>query len=344
MLSGTAFAQSTPTELADMTLEDLLSFEITEERTNSDGESRKWSFAYTYRRLSSGQYRSGTQDFTFDEVLFSPGETRTLQNFPVVPTFICQNVHAFSTSYAVSKSINLSLVVPYIAQGTDHISSVPNFPEFLLKSKGVGDIGLSASYLKRLTPDSALQFNGGIRVPTGSIDQMGDTPRNGAGTLERLPYTMQIGSGTVDLTASANYSRKFNDVQVGLNANTTIRTGMNDNNYRLGNNYGLAASVQYTKHKHIQPGIRVNFREIERIKGADLSLLVPAPIPFPAGITNPDNYGGEKVNIAALVKICPEKDCKVSFSGEYGIPIYQNLNGIQPQDRNYVSFSAALNF
>lgn len=342
-LSGVAHAQSTPTELADMALEDLLNFDVIEDSYSKE-ENDKWSFSYTYRKLSSGKYRSGTTDFTFQDVLFSPGETRTDQNYPVVPTFICQEVYALSAGYAISENITANVVVPYIEQGTDHISSVPGFPEFLLKSKGIGDISVSASYLKRLKKDDALQFNLGIRLPVGSIDETGDTPRNGVGTLERLPYTMQIGSGTLDFAASANYFKQIKHLRLGANAGTTIRTGKNDNNYRLGNNYGAALSAQFSKRHMFQPGTRLSLRKIESIKGRDDSLLVPSVFPFPAGITNPDNYGGTKMTLAAIVKICPKKNCKISFTGEYGVPIHQNLNGVQPQDRNYGSFSANVTF
>lgn len=342
--SQLALAQSTPTELADLTLEDLLSLDVEDEGLNSEKKKDRLEFSYTYRRLSSGNYRSGTKDFTFEDVLFSPGEVRTDQNFPVVPTFICQHVHAFSANYTINEKLSLNFAVPYIRQGTDHISSVPNFSEFLLTSEGIGDIGVSASYLKRLKNSDALQFNAGIRIPTGSIDEMGDTPRNGAGTLERLPYTMQIGSGTVDFSGSVGYSKAAGNLRLGISANTTLRTGKNDHNYRLGNNYGLNATAQYTKNAMFQPGLRINLRKIERIKGGDTSLQVPAVFPFPASITNPENYGGTKVKLAATLRFCPTRDCKVSLTGEYGVPILQDLNGIQPQDRNYISFSASTKF
>ena len=57
------------------------------------------------RPCNGCKYRSGTTDFTFDEVLFSPGEVRTNQNYPVVPTFICQDVYALSAGYAISDNI-----------------------------------------------------------------------------------------------------------------------------------------------------------------------------------------------------------------------------------------------
>jgi hypothetical protein len=52
-----------------------------------------------------------------------------------------------------------------------------------------------------------------MRLPTGSIDEVGDTPRNGSGTLERLPYTMQLGSGTYDFAV-------FDEVQHPRHAST----------------------------------------------------------------------------------------------------------------------------
>lgn len=343
-VSHSAAAQSTPTELADMALEDLLNFEVADENADGDTPENRWNFSYTYRKLSSGGYRSGTQDYSFQDVLFSPGEVRTSMNYPVVPTYICQNVHAFAAGYALTDKVSVNVVVPYITQGTDHISSVPGFSDFLLKSKGIGDIGVSASYLKQTSNLSAFQFSLGLRVPTGSIDERGDTPRGGMGTLERLPYTMQIGSGTLDFTGAVNYSRRIDDFKLGLSANTTLRTGTNDNDYRLGNNYGASAWLQHTKNHWFQPGVRLSLREIEAIKGGDVSLRVPAAFPYPASITNPANYGGTKINLSAIVKVCPKKDCKVSFSGEYGEPIYQNLNGIQPKDRRFLSASAAVKF
>ncbi len=339
-----AFAQSTPTEFADMALEDLLKIEVNEYGDENTSEEQRWAFSYTYRRSSSGGYRSGTTDLTFDDVLFSPGDVRTSQNFPVLPTYICQYVHAFSGTYALNDKVFASISIPYISQSTEHISSVPGFSDFTLKSDGIGDIGLNVSYQARTSRRSALQFTAGLRLPTGSIDKKGDTPRNGTGTLERLPYTMQIGSGTVDIAGAANYSHYIDNLQFAANINGTLRTGANDNGYRLGHNYGAAVSAQYSKLHWFQPGLRISVRKNLSIAGQDDSLLVPQPIPFPASITNPDNFGGTKVYGTAFVKICPKDDCSYSLSAEIGEPIYQNLEGIQPKDRHQLSLSLGAKF
>ena len=344
MLSAVSVsAQSTPTELADMALEDLLNLDITAD--NSEDKARsKVTFSYSYRQLNVGGYKTGTQDLSFQDVLFSPGEVRTNSNFPVVPTFITQRVHAFSANYAINDKYSVQAVLPYIRQSTEHISSVPGFADFTLWSKGVGDVGLTGSYRKNLSENEALLFSGGVRIPTGSISKTGDTPRNGTGTLEQLPYTMQIGSGTWDFTASAQYSRKLGDLTGNLSANTTVRTGKNKYDYRLGNNYAVSGSLQLDNHAVFQPGLKASIRRIDSIHGGDLSLTVPAAFPYPASITNPDNYGGEKAYISGTLNVCVKRDCSVSLSGEYGRPIYQNLNGVQPKDDDFISLAATARF
>jgi hypothetical protein len=337
---NSAIAQTTPTELVDLSLEDLLNVEIFSK--DKDAKKSKWDFNYSFSKGDFGEYKIGTTDVSFEDVLFSPGETRTLQNYPVVPTFICQNVNAFSASYAFTDDTSLNVLVPYISQSTDHISSVPGFNEFRLTTKGVGDIAVNVAHSKKLTTKSRLQVSAGLRIPIGSIDKVGDTPRNGTGTNERLPYTMQLGSRTLDLSGSAAYSWQARNVNLSAGANTIIRTGINDNGYRIGNSISGSLSSRYTKNPVFQPGLKLTYRDIQKIHGGDAALLVPGPFSFPAGITDPSNYGGKSLNTVFTVKGCIDDSCSMSFNAEYGVPIYQNLNGVQPKVRRTLSLGATL--
>jgi len=66
-------------------------------------------------------------------------------------------------------------------------------------------------------------------------------------------------------------------------------------------------------------------------------LLVANPTyPYPAGITNPNFYGGEKVTLVTGGNIFMGTQ-KVSL--EVGLPIYQNLNGVQPKENIHFSLS-----
>lgn len=336
-----AFAQSTPTELADLSLEDLLDVEVIAKDVATND---RWEISAAFRKLDIGGYKTGTTDLTFGEVLFSPGETRTSQNYPVVPTFICQSAFTVSARYKLNETTAIGVQVPILSQETEHISSVPGFADFTLTSKGVGDIAISLTHKAISDKNKNLSIQAGIRVPTGDINVEGDTPRNGTGTLERLPYTMQLGSGTLDLTGAVNYSWTVDDFKFRSGANAVIRTGTNANNYRLGNNFGLSASMQYIKPKILQPYAKLSARKIERIEGLDTGLTAPGLFPFPASITDPFNYGGEKIGVAAGLKTCISERCNVYLSGEFGVPIYQNLNGIQPKEKSNFSISVGSKF
>lgn len=337
-----AFSQTTPTELIDLSLEDLLNLDISD--TDSDEPASRWEFGLSYTKGSFGEYRSGTESLTFQDVLFSPGENRTAQNFPVVPTFIDQSAINLSATYYLSNKTALSVSVPYISQSTDHISSVPGFDEFILKTKGIGDVAVSIAYGEKLSKNGHFSGVVGVKIPVGSIDETGDTPRNGTGTLERLPYTMQLGSGSIDLTGSLTYAHNIDSFRTGVNIKGTFRTERNKHDYRLGHNVGAAIFARYAKHPAFQPGVRLSARYIGRVGGGDRSLQVPGPFPFPASITDPGNYGGEKISAAATVKSCVDTMCKLSFSADYRRPLYQHLNGVQPEERSSFSLGSAIKF
>ncbi|PCI60030.1 MAG: hypothetical protein COB37_10365 [Kordiimonadales bacterium] len=337
-MAPAAKAQVTPSELSRLSLEDLLGVEI-----EDIVKKKRWFIAYELKYLDIGQYQQGTNRLTFDEVQFVPGETRTDRNYPIVPTFIRQTVHAFSLGRAFSSEFSVGINIPYVMQSTQHVSIVPEFNEFTLRSGSIGDISIMGQYHLTRSATSHTTIGFGISLPTGSINQTGDTPRAGTGTLERLPYTMQIGAGTYDLLANLSYERDAGKWALGIDASTTIRTGRNANAYRLGNNYGVALNARFKGWSAIRPSISLSFRATKRIQGRDESLVIQgSPFPFGASITDPDNFGGEKIKVGGNVRVCLIKVCSLSLNFKGAVPFYQNLNGIQPRER--FSLSSAINY
>ena len=335
-----SIGQVTPNELSRLSLEELLGVEISD-----ISRKKRWLLSYEFRYLDIGMYQSGTKRLSFDEVLFSPGEIRTSSNFPIVPTFIKQRVHSFSIGREISTKFSLSVTLPVVSQETAHISSVPGFNEFVLESKGIGDIALLSRYKMHRSAVSSASVGAGISFPTGSINKLGDTPRDGTGSLERLPYTMQIGSGTYDFLAIVSYERDAGNWAFGANGSATLRTGMNENNYRLGNNYGLEVTARFKGWAKIHPGLSVNIRTIDDITGQDETLHVPnSPFPFGASITNADNFGGEKAQVGANVRVCFNDSCGLNINLKASIPIYQNLNGIQQRERFSLATAISYSF
>jgi len=334
-----AVGQVTPSELSRLSLEELLGVEI------SDISAKKrWLLSYEFRYLDVGMYQTGTTRLSFDEVLFSPGEeTRTSSTYPIVPTFIKQRVHAFSVGREISNKLTLSLTVPLVSQETDHISSAPGFANFLIDSSGVGDVALIGQYKIHRSASASTSVGLGISLPTGSINQRGDTPRAGAGTLERLPYTMQIGSGTYDFLVSMGHESDVGDWAVGISGSATLRTGRNEYDYRLGNNYGAELTARFKRWSKFRPGLFINIRTTGEIRGQEQSLIIPGdPFLFGASITDSKNFGGEKAQLGGNMRLCLTDNCGLNVNMKASVPIYQNLNGIQPRER--FSLSTAINY
>ena len=328
----TASAQSTPVDLAGLTLAELIAVDVI-----SDGDAlpddRRWHADYDYVRVEFDGYRDGTTDIPKAELLGPPrGGT-----FPVLPTRIIQQAHVFQLSYDLPSRTSVTVAVPYIRQGTYHVSVVPGYSEFDIMSHGIGDVSVTLSH--RLLDDRRHSFawTAGTSLPTGSIDQEGDTPRDTGQPVEQLPYTMQLGSGTYDVLLGVTYGGSLDPVaNIGpvmyrAQVSGKVRTGKNARDYLLGNLYLVSLWASVKPVPWVEPTIEVRTQIWGEIAGADTSLQL-GPGVFPAPVTNPAFFGGKKVSLLGGARFhLPE-----GLGGQVveivgGRPMYQSLNGPQPQ-------------
>lgn len=327
ILSCYSSAQTTPSEFAEMSLQELFMTSIDED--SQQASTSPWFWSLQYKTVEYDGYLDGTTDLSLDDVLFTPGqETRTALNFPVVPTVIDQQATILGIGYKLSSEWRVQASFPRIRQSTDHISIVPNYEEFVITSSGMGDVVLTASHLVSSQTTHQWWLSAGVSLPTGSIDEKGDTPR--APGDQQLPYTMQLGSGTYDFPIELSYQKnEGHDIAFGITA--TLRTGKNDRDYRLGNRFAFNGRYRFDLAQDVKGIVGAEAQYIQAINGADQSLLVPAAIPYPASITNPNLYGGKKV--IAKLGLQWQLKSHYQFSLEGALPVYQNLNGPQPKER-----------
>jgi hypothetical protein len=231
-------AQSPPTDLTELGLEEILALHIIRRSGDAEQETR-WSVGYRYVHVKFDGNRDGTDDLTIEEVLFRPGtEERTADNFPVVPEEIDQEAHLVEITYQVTNNWSISLLVPYIEQRTEHFSSiirevdgvVYDFSSFTIESSGIGDVLMSISRPVWRRGQHYLLMSFGISLPTGSIDEKGPTPRE-PGRDTQLPFTMQIGSGSYDATPGLTYAGRNDDLSWGGQLQGVFR--LNENRPRL---------------------------------------------------------------------------------------------------------------
>ena len=146
---------------------------------------------------------------------------------------------------------------------------------------------------------------------------------------------MQLGSGTWDIPAGIHYRKKETSLTWGLKFLTKVRLGENDRNYRLGNRYAISVWSQL-RNENIRPLFRLTYQYWEEIHGQDDEITVPGAFPYPAGITNPEFYGGKKLNATLGLEIGRQAH---TIRMELGAPVYQSLNGVQPKEVLHFSIS-----
>ncbi len=190
-----ALAQSPPVDLTELSLEELLGVQLINRPAGETGTSQSIDnntrIGYRYIRLQFEDYIDGTRNRSAEEVL---------SDVPVAPNNIEQEAHVLSVSQRMNDDLALQIEVPYLRQGTGHIRR--NGGPLRIETEGIGDIVGLGVYRFETKATHQLFVMAGLSIPTGSIDETGDTPR---GKDTTVPYTMQIESGTYDLQPGPLY-------------------------------------------------------------------------------------------------------------------------------------------
>ena len=164
----------------------------------------------------------------------------------------------------------------------------------------------------------------GLSLPTGSIDEEDFLPAVGADA--RLPYPMQLGSGTFDPSIGALYLGYTGNYYWGTQVVATMRTGDNDNGYRLGNRFALESWISRAWTDSTSTFLRLDTSRVENIHGADSTLnpmMVPTADPARQAKTSVNLHLGFDFNVGSGTA----NDHTISV--EFTRPIYQDLDGPQ---------------
>lgn len=285
--------------------------------THDKGE---WMTSYRYSRMNMSGNLNGESDIPASEVL---------SDFMVAPLSMDMEMHMFGLMYGATDDLTLMVMLPYMEKSMQHVNRMG--VHFETNTKGLGDIKLSGTYTlfeSELDPNThqrpyTLLANAGISTPTGSITERGDTP---AGNNSKLPYPMQLGSGTVDPVIGVTFLANYGDWGWGAQTNTILRFGENSEGYRLGNEYSATSWLSYQPHEAVTTSIRLEGKTVGDIHGRDTELnanMVPT--------ARADLRGGEIISGYAGVIYAGDKGVLSGqeFSIEFGMPVYQRLDGPQ---------------
>jgi hypothetical protein len=166
-----------------------------------------------------------------------------LNDFMVTPTSMDMEMQMFGAMVAPIDRVTLMVMVPYLRQSMDHRTR--SGATFTTRSRGVGDLRVSALIDLWQADAHHVHANLGIGFPTGSITEQDNTPASG-GSSVRLPYPMQLGSGSYELLPGLTYTGHAEEYAWGAQGTATIR--LNDNH----------AGTGWETHTISRPGARAS--------------------------------------------------------------------------------------
>jgi len=285
-----------------------------------------WMFNYKFMRMHMHGLRDGTHDVDTSSVGYHRG--KQYDDIMMIPTDMTMDMHMVMAMYGITDRLTIMGMATYIENKMNMLMDMggmmPVTHEDPMRTSGLGDTEIRAIY----KINKYLVGSLGLSLPTGGIDKDFVTMNR---PPYRQPYDMQLGSGTYDLKPSLTYSALSDDAKWnwGAQAMYTWHTAKNENDWKYGDSIKVTGWLQ----RAFGPAtswLRLAYSDTGRIRGHDTEidkLLDPskkkgAPMPD----ADPDNYGGQRLD--GLVGLSLLKG-PVSIGIEGGMPLYQNLNGLQ---------------
>lgn len=262
----------------------------------------------------------------------APGQPPTLR---VVPTEMSMDMYMVGAMVGVTDWLTVMAMGMLVEKEMDHVTfqgpaGTTVLGGFETGTSGFGDTKVAG--LVRLLKTEAgnvrhnAHLNLGLSLPTGSIVETDQilTP-TGAMPSPRLPYPMQLGSGTVDFEPGATYTGASPAFSWGAQYRATIRSGDNDEGYALGDAHQATAWAQYGPKNWIAFSLRGLWRTQDAIDGIDPAIMAPVQT------ANPDFQGGDRFDIGVGLKLVGQKGAirGHGLGVEMLFPVYQDLNGPQ---------------
>lgn len=259
-----------------------------------------------------------------------PGQPPTLR---VVPRSASAHVAFPFANFAISDDfavvalaplIHKSTVLETFAGGAGTVSLGTN----TVTSQGLGDIKFGGLYKAYNNGRHGVIIDAVLSAPTGSIT-VSDKNLTPANTIvnSRLGYGMQLGTGTWDALVGVSYWGKEEPWGWGAQYLATVPLeARNSEGWRYADKHEGTAWLSYSWKPTLVTSVRVRGETQDSIKGIDPNIFGPGQ----GG--DPDNYGGEKLELALGVNWMYGLGHNISM--EFSKPVYQDRNGVQA-DQDY---------
>lgn len=270
--------------------------------------------SYRYMRMDMRPNYVGSDEVTPQSQLRPNGG-----NFLIMPTDMQTEMHMVGVMYAPSDDLTLTFMMPILDKTMDHITAAGT--SFTTATNGIGDFKFGGLVNIYEQGNVKGHLNLIMGAPTGSVKESGFVPP--AGRIIRLPYPMQLGSGTWDFRPGVTFVGQKGNFSWGSQVTGIVRLGENNENYTLGNEISGTLWGALRLSDCVSTSLRVSGTAWGDIDGRDPMIMGPVPTADPA------IQGGERIDLFYGLNFLFQDG---AFKGhrlavEAGTPLYQDLDG-----------------
>lgn len=312
----------------------------------------EWMLSYRFMRMDMHGNQQGRERITPEQIVTQiPNRFAANPMMPptlrVVPLEMTTDMHMFGVMRGLSDNVTLMLMLNLVEKDMEHVTFAGGMGttvlgRFRTRISGLGDTRVSALVQVYRDPVHAVHLNLGLSLPTGDNDETGAvlTPM-GMMPRARLPYAMQLGTGTYNAEPGVTYSGISHHFNWGAQLlYSTPIDGFNDEGYRPGDRFALTAWLGYAFTPALNVTVRTSYRDLDRIDGLDPLIMAAVQT------ADPGNYGGQTTDIAFganyLVQSGTLKGHR--FALEYQTVLNQDVNGVQLEMADMLTLGYQLAF
>lgn len=292
----------------------------------------EFMFSYRYMDMSMSGNLAGDNKISSDQVATTvPNKFANMPMMPptvrVVPQTMSTKMHMLGFMYAPTDDLTLMLMVNYLERDMllttyQGMMGTNQLGDFNTKSTGLGDTKLGLLYRLHDNETHHFHINASWQIPTGDIDKTAEvlTPMNTRMNM-RMPYAMQLGTGSNRLELGTTYNGYHNKSNWGAQILISTALDTNDENYKVGDTRKITAWYAHKLTDILSSSLRLSYIKKSDIKGIDTKIMAPVTT------ANPDNYGGNILNASFGLNTVFANKHRVAF--EYTVPLEQKVNGVQ---------------
>ncbi len=283
------------------------------DHTHLKGE---WMLSYRYMFMHMDQTFDGdSQVSDLRAQGMGPGR------FMVVPTEMDMNMHMVGVMHAVSDNLTLLGMMNYTELSMEHRFGMGGAGTFNTKTSGWGDFKLGGLYKFYDQDRQRAHFGLNLVLPTGDFEEEDATPASPNGAV--LPYPMQLGAGTWGINPSLTYLAQWNNWSMGAQVSGMWYFEDNDAGWHPGVSGSATSWVAWKWSDQFSSSLRLGVHSWSDIQGSDSRLNVNM---VPTART--DLRAGTRADLSlGLNYQLPGSGIRVG--AEFGMPVYQHLNGPQ---------------